>query len=120
MQTKGKELIEALKTLLEDEFRLLCAGSYSNLSDIQNKKSVLLEELSTLSSESEVNFESGWEFYNSGIEECRDMHRRNELLVTRKLHAAQGALQSLQMIKDDYIDQTYDRKGTVKGKSSYI
>jgi len=45
--------------------------------------------------------------------ECRDMHRRNEILIVRKLDAIRGTLQS--MVIDDPASsvEVYDRLGKI-------
>jgi flagellar biosynthesis/type III secretory pathway chaperone len=44
---------------------------------------------------------------------CRDLHRRNEVLITRKIDAIRGALQSLQVEDPSSSVEIYDRLGKV-------
>jgi hypothetical protein len=43
--------------------------------------------------------------------QCRDMHRRNEVLIGRKIDAIRGALQSLQVQDPASSVEIYDRLG---------
>jgi flagellar biosynthesis/type III secretory pathway chaperone len=45
--------------------------------------------------------------------QCRDMHRRNEVLIGRKIDAIRGALQSLQVQDPASSIEIYDRLGKV-------
>jgi flagellar biosynthesis/type III secretory pathway chaperone len=47
------------------------------------------------------------------MSQCRDMHRRNEVLIGRKIDAIRGALQSLQMQDPASSIEIYDRLGKV-------
>jgi flagellar biosynthesis/type III secretory pathway chaperone len=42
---------------------------------------------------------------------CRDLHRRNEVLIHRKIEAIRGALQSLQVEDPTSSVEIYDRLG---------
>ena len=42
---------------------------------------------------------------------CRDMHRRNEVLINRKIDAIRGALQSLNVFDPTSSVEMYDRLG---------
>jgi hypothetical protein len=46
--------------------------------------------------------------------ECRDMHRRNEILIMRKLDAIRGALESLNVNEATSPVEVYDRLGQIK------
>jgi flagellar biosynthesis/type III secretory pathway chaperone len=45
---------------------------------------------------------------------CRDMHRRNEILIMRKLDAIRGALESLNVNEATSSVEVYDRLGQIK------
>jgi hypothetical protein len=45
---------------------------------------------------------------------CRDMHRRNEILILRKLDAIRGALESLNVNDPTSPVEVYDRLGQIK------
>jgi flagellar biosynthesis/type III secretory pathway chaperone len=45
---------------------------------------------------------------------CRDMHRRNEILIMRKLDAIRGALESLNVTDPTSPVEVYDRLGQIK------
>jgi hypothetical protein len=44
---------------------------------------------------------------------CKEMHRRNEVLIVRKIDAIRGALQSLQVQDPASSVEIYDRLGKV-------
>ena len=44
---------------------------------------------------------------------CRDLHRRNEVLIERKLEAIRGTLQSLRIQENTSPIEVYDRLGQI-------
>jgi flagellar biosynthesis/type III secretory pathway chaperone len=110
----GQGLIARLKSTLEEEFEVLKKGDTQELERLQSKKSELLENLTHLLHAGEPDAKNHAPEFLDHLEECKKMHRRNELFLKRKLYAVQSALQSLQIAQDDAIDQTYDRRGAIK------
>jgi len=110
----GQGLIARLKLILEEEFEVLKTGNTQELERLQSRKSELLENLTHLLHADQPDEKKHDPDFFEHLDECKKMHRRNELFLTRKLYAVQSALQSLQMAQDDVIDQTYDRKGAIK------
>ena len=52
-----------------------------------------------------------WDTFKNLITDCRDMHRRNEILITRKLDAIRGTLQTLNGGDTTASVEVYDRLG---------
>jgi flagellar biosynthesis/type III secretory pathway chaperone len=99
------DLCNRFKLLLDDEFAALREQRLDRFDQLQIPKSRLLADLSevvathqALVSSGEVlppEWLSAWEGFRSSMLECRDLHRRNELLIMRKREAIQGALSAL-------------------------
>ena len=108
------ELTESLKQLLEHEFELLRINQSEELEALQSKKSDILHSLSSIFSTEDINKNNINYTFILKLQECKNMHRRNEIFLTRKLNAVKSALFTLQNGQEHTIDQTYDRKGSVK------
>jgi len=52
-----------------------------------------------------------WNEFKSQMRLCRDLHRRNELFIQRKLEAIRGAIQSLGLTDPTSSVEMYDRLG---------
>jgi flagellar biosynthesis/type III secretory pathway chaperone len=57
---------------------------------------------------------SHWNDFRIRMLSCRDMHRRNEILIMRKLDAIRGALESLNVHEPASPVEVYDRLGQIK------
>ena len=57
---------------------------------------------------------SHWNDFRTRMLICRDMHRRNEILIMRKLDAIRGALESLNVHDPASPVEVYDRLGQIK------
>ena len=55
-----------------------------------------------------------WNEFRTRMMSCRDMHRRNEILILRKLDAIRGALESLNVNDPTSPVEVYDRLGQIK------
>ena len=108
-------LIDGLEDLLAQEFEALKAQDLDHFEQLLEQKNQVLEQLSILSGvrqpEDADRLGSEWDVFKSRMVECRDMHRRNEILIVRKLDAIRGTLQS--MVIDDPASsvEVYDRLG---------
>jgi len=110
-----------LRRLLDEEFESLRARDLDRFESLQSVKALLLAELtSAVESQreqladqaSDTELLSSWETFRASMLECRDLHRRNEILILRKRDAIEGALSALV----DGFDSTasvevYDRLG---------
>jgi flagellar biosynthesis/type III secretory pathway chaperone len=54
-----------------------------------------------------------WELLREKLIECRDLHRRNSVLIERKLDSIRGALHSLRAGDSGSPVEVYDRLGQV-------
>ena len=52
-----------------------------------------------------------WQGFRELIANCRDLHRRNEVLISRKLDAIRGALHTLRGADPTASVEVYDRLG---------
>jgi flagellar biosynthesis/type III secretory pathway chaperone len=55
-----------------------------------------------------------WNEFRTRMLSCRDMHRRNEILIMRKLDAIRGALESMNVQNPSSSVEIYDRLGQIK------
>ena len=112
--TAAEALVGQLHDLLEAEFEQLKGGQVDSLDDLQNRKSLLLEQLAQLAPGQMVAdspIPEVWKPFAEKARACRLLHQRNEILVSRKLDAVRGALTALQVSAEGLIEETYDRKG---------
>ena len=115
--TEALALVDQLEALLEQEFEALKAQDLDHFEQLLEQKNGLLEQLSHLSGvrqpEDADQLGSEWDAFKSRMQGCRDMHRRNEILIVRKLDAIRGTLQS--MVIDDPASsvEVYDRLGKI-------
>ena len=111
---------ELLK-LLELEFEALKLQNLSEIESIQEKKIPILEYLGTDSVKanvSETRGDASWESFKSIISECKNAHRRNEILVNRRIESIKSALNTLTgENKDDELEM-YDKLGKLAQKKN--
>ncbi len=95
--------LEALHTLLEQEFEFLTNQDFKSFEELQYKKQDLLNLLvSEISGDGpEMTPEAIQELIKENQElsnrliECQNLQKRNETLINQKLHTIQEALSSL-------------------------
>jgi len=110
-------LIDGLEDLLAQEFEALKVQDLDRFEQLLEQKNEVLEQLSTLSGvrqpEDADRLGSEWDAFKLRMVACRDMHRRSEILIVRKLDAIRGTLQS--MVIDDPASsvEVYDRLGKI-------
>ena len=115
--TEALALVSGLEALLEQEFEALKSQDLDHFEQLLEQKNDLLEQLSNLSGVRQPDdadrLGSEWDAFKARMVECRDMHRRNEILIVRKLDAIRGTLQS--MVIDDPASsvEVYDRLGKI-------
>lgn len=121
----------ALKAVLDDEFSALKTQDLTTFESLQAQK---LEILTFLSSDdmlervkrhTENNQKSDsatdlllWDEVMTLISQCRDLHRRNEVLISRKLESIRGALQTIQSPDAFNSVEVYDRLGKIRPNRS--
>jgi len=110
-------LAQTLDDLLEQEFEHLKVQNLDAFEASQTSKNELLQQLAQLTGihgpESADALGPEWDGFKDHMAHCRDMHRRNEVLIVRKIDAIRGALQSLQIQDPTSSVEIYDRLGKV-------
>jgi flagellar biosynthesis/type III secretory pathway chaperone len=105
---------DQLVQLLALEFEALKSQDLDRFESLQAGKNDLLAELAGLcpSAEDLQNLPE-WDALRESLIECRDMHRRNAVLIERKLDTIRGALHSLRAGDSGSPVEVYDRLGQV-------
>lgn len=107
-------LARELERLLEREFQALQQQELEPFERLQPPKTELLEEISRVCpSAQELQSDSQWADLRESLIRARDAHRRNAILIERKLEAIRGALSSLQIESPTASVEVYDRLGKV-------
>jgi flagellar biosynthesis/type III secretory pathway chaperone len=108
-------LAQTLEDMLELEFEQLKAQNLDAFEASQTTKNSLLQQLAELAGihgpESADELGPEWDGFKERMAHCRDLHRRNEVLIVRKIDAIRGALQSLQVEDPTSSVEIYDRLG---------
>ena len=122
-QAKAEQLARAVRALpmagelaqiLEMEFEAPQKQDLDRFEQLQGRKTDLLAELAGLCPAAEVlQQDPDWQGLLAAMTECRDLHRRNAMLIERKLEAIRGTLQSLQSSVATSTVEVYDRLGQV-------
>ena len=103
-----------LAQILEMEFEALQKQDLDRFEQLQGRKTDLLADLAGLCPAAEVlQQDPDWQGLLAAMTECRDLHRRNAMLIERKLEAIRGTLQSLQSSVATSTVEVYDRLGQV-------
>ena len=114
-----------LKALLEDEFTALKSQDLTAFEGLQPEKIDILtllnsEELADRVKGYATNtFEASlhlsiWDDVIGVVSDCKDLHRRNEIFMLRKLESIQGALRTIQSPDPLNSVDVYDRLGKVR------
>jgi len=110
-------LAQTLEDMLEQEFEHLKVQNLDAFEASQASKNELLQQLAELAGihgpESADALGPEWDGFKEHMANCRDMHRRNEVLIVRKIDAIRGALQSMQVQDPASSVEIYDRLGKV-------
>ena len=122
----SKAILEAndLKGLLEQEFESLKKQDINGFEKLQSRKAEILTFLSddrlsdivksNPDSESAKMTLGTWDKLMEIISECKDLHRRNEIFINRKLESIKGALKTIQTPDPLNSVEVYDRLGKVR------
>jgi flagellar biosynthesis/type III secretory pathway chaperone len=114
------ELIAALEhglslhQLLENEFEALRLQDLDTFESLQDTKLVIFQTLTTLTGTGTDDNRLDapeWDTFKNLIKDCRDLHRRNEVLISRKLDAIRGTLHTLRGNDPTASVEVYDRLG---------
>jgi len=110
----AQRLADELEEILEMEFESLQKQDLERFEQLQGRKTDLLAELAALCPASDIlQSDPDWHGLMVAMTQCRDMHRRNAMLIERKLEAIRGTLQSLQASVATSTVEVYDRLGKV-------
>ena len=114
MSERALSVTDQLVQLLALEFEALKSQDLDRFESLQAGKNDLLAELAGLcpSAEDLQNLPE-WDTLRESLIECRDMHRRNAVLIERKLDTIRGALHSLRAGDSGSPVEVYDRLGQV-------
>lgn len=114
------ELVAALEhglvlhKLLAQEFDALREQNLDIFEALQPEKTQIFDSLIRLTGVGTASNrldDPEWDTFKNLITDCRDMHRRNEILITRKLDAIRGTLQTLNGGETTASVEVYDRLG---------
>lgn len=110
----AKQLADQLEQMLEQEFETLRTQEIDQFELIQPVKTELLEEITRLApSANDIQVLPEWREFRNTMILCRDLHRRNAVLMERKLEAIRGTLESLRSEDPSSSVEVYDRLGHV-------
>ena len=111
---QANELARQLFEILELEFDTLRVQDLDKFESLQPIKNELLVELTRLAPPAhEVQTLPQWQGFRETMISCRDSHRRNAVLMERKLEAIRGTLQSLRLEDPSSSVEVYDRLGHI-------
>lgn len=114
MSERALFVSDQLVQLLALEFESLKSQDLDRFESLQPGKNDLLSELSALCpSPEDLQNLPEWDALRESLIQCRDMHRRNAVLIERKLDTIRGALHSLRAGESGSPVEVYDRLGQV-------
>ena len=114
MSERALFVADQLVQLLALEFEALKSQDLDRFESLQAGKNDLLAELAGLCPSAEdLQKLPEWDALRELLIECRDMHRRNAVLIERKLDTIRGALHSLRAGDSGSPVEVYDRLGQV-------
>ena len=114
LHLRAQALVVQLGQMLELEFDALKIQNLDEFERLQPIKNDLLAQLTEMAPTREILEEDPqWSGWLESIAECRDKHRRNAVLMERKLESIRGALDSLRLPGTGSGVEIYDRLGHV-------
>ena len=114
MSESALSLGSQLAQLLALEFEALKSQQLGQFEALQPGKNDLLTALaSACPSAEDLQNLPEWEELRELLIDCRDLHRRNAVLIERKLDAIRGTLHSLRTGESGSPVEVYDRLGQV-------
>jgi flagellar biosynthesis/type III secretory pathway chaperone len=116
---------QALKRVLDSEFEALKQQDLATFETLQAQKLEILHFLSSEELLEKVRAHTDdqdkaaatvviWDQVTALMTECRDLHRRNEILINHKLETIRGALQTIQSPDPLNSVEIYDRLGKLR------
>lgn len=113
--TTAIQSAEQLAQILDQEFEALKAQNLDAFEQLQGQKVPLISNLAQVSPPLPGQEATQWAGLQEIILGCRDRHRRNSLLIQRKLDAIRAALKTLQGADPASSVEVYDRLGRLGG-----
>lgn len=121
---RTKSNIVELRQLLEKEFEALKGQNFDVFEKCIEGKNTILAEISdsgVLERLKGLSIDSGdhsgdsktLAILHKGLGECRDLHRRNEVLIRQKIIAIRETIASFSL-EDNPLSETYDNLGNLK------
>jgi flagellar biosynthesis/type III secretory pathway chaperone len=120
-----RAVAQRLINLLDEEFEALKGQDLDRFEALQPEKLDLLRRLGGVQPPRPLasgDFGPDWVQFQDLVIDCRDRHRRNSILIQRKLDAIRAALKTLQGADPTSSVEVYDRLGRIatgKKKSGY-
>jgi len=117
-----------LKSSLEEEFIALSEKNLDHLETVQQRKVALLQSIQAQwpreipseadeSTDSELNMSDPlWDEARTLLNECKEAHIRNDLLLKRQLEVVRTVLSSLTQRSADNHSALYDKMGRMRRK----
>ena len=114
MSERALSVCTQLIQMLALEFDALKSQDLDRFESLQPGKNDLLAELTEICPPAEdLQKMPEWDALRELLIECRDLHRRNAVLIERKLDTIRGALHSLRAGDSGSPVEVYDRLGQV-------
>ena len=114
MSERALSVCTQLIQMLALEFDALKSQDLDRFESLQPGKNDLLAELTKICPPAEdLQKMPEWDALRELLIECRDLHRRNAVLIERKLDTIRGALHSLRVGDSGSPVEVYDRLGQV-------
>ena len=114
MSERALIVSDQLVQLLALEFEALKSQDLDRFESLQPGKNDLLQELTEKCPPAkDLQDLPEWENLREMLIECRDLHRRNAILIERKLDTIRGTLNSLRVGDAGSTVEVYDRLGQV-------
>ena len=123
--TQAVHKAQALKLVLDSEFDALKQQDLTAFERLQTQKLEILNFLASDESLEKVKSYTDdqdkaaasvkiWDQVSVLMNECRDLHRRNEILINHKLETIRGAIQAIQSPDPLNSVEIYDRLGKMR------
>ena len=114
MSERALSVSDQLVQLLALEFEALKSQDLDRFESLQPGKNDLIQELTDKCPPAQdLQDLPEWENVREMLLECRDLHRRNAILIERKLDTIRGTLHSLRVGDSGSTVEVYDRLGQV-------
>ena len=117
------DLTKNLCNVLEKEFEFLKSQNIDNFLSIQDQKEKLLADLSQTIidldlSASQTKSQPQFDEFFANIQDCQEAQKRNSILVSRKIDAIRGALNTLES-KNNSSTELYNKLGKIKNSKLF-